>query len=377
MCQHCQALHFACEHQTCCKDGQLAPVLFPKLLEFEDIPEFFKELFDGRSEFSKEFFANIRRLNSAVSLLSMGFSGDRKGEQAIQIDCGFGGYSMVIHGSIYHQISPLLPRSNTPPTFCQILFYDSDYELQRRTEICKGREQPVSRELLERLQIELHRVNRLYKQFRAIGIQIINDPKQEVAMKIVDDFKILEIKKTEQKPYELPSASDLAVLIPANSEQKYTRDIVIQKNGNRLMRISESHPAVNPMGYVLFFPKGQLGWSPNMKYEAIEEAVPWNERANLGVREELEPHEHLDELDNEQPDNEQPDNEQPDNEQPNNEQPNNGASDDEDEESSLDECLDGLRRVSLITRSTTLTLFLFMNFFLQVRKDCFNLLLKG
>ena len=122
-------------------------------------------------------------------------------------------------------------------TFSQILFYDGEYELQRRTEICKRGELHVSNELLQRLREESHRCNQFYKQYKAVGTQIIEQPDQ------VDDFRKLKIKRAEQKPYELPSANDLAVLIPANSNQKYSRDIIVQKNGNHLMIIS-SYSAV-------------------------------------------------------------------------------------------------------------------------------------
>lgn len=125
VCPNCKALFFEGEHQSCCKNGQLSSVLMPKLLAFEDIPQVFRELYDGRSEYSKEFFEKIRILNSVFSFTSLGVSKKLTRDEAIQINSSLGGYSLVIHGQIFHQISPLLPREGTKRTGSQVLFFDS------------------------------------------------------------------------------------------------------------------------------------------------------------------------------------------------------------------------------------------------------------
>lgn len=365
MCRHCQALFFRDELQSCCKNGQVNKVLFRKLKEFEDIPQFFQDLYDGRSEYSKEFFDNIRILNTAYSLTSLGVSKHLSNERhkAIRTDFKFGGFTMVIHGQLFHQISPLLPRPGTAPTFSQVLFYDSEYELKRRKEVCSENKVAVSDGLLTKLQQELHRVNKLYKNYKAVGTEIIRQS-ELVQMEIVEDFEKLKIRKAERKLYNRPSANDLAGLL--NSDQKFSRDIVVQKHGDHLERISESHPAIDAMGYVLLFPNGDLGWSPNMTYQVVVKVEKWpaqdsSEECVLEAR--LRPVQPLlgDQIDSPEPINEQH----------LNDSQLHGSTLDSD-----DDFLDGYKRVSIQTKAAALTLFIFMNFFLHVRKDCFNLLFK-
>ena len=185
VCSHCQALHFAGELQSCCKNGPLTPVLFPKLLQLEDIPQIIKDLFDGHSKHSAEFFDNIRFPNGQFSLTSFGISSNLSRDQAIQTNSDSGGFSLVIHGQLYHLISPLVPRSGTAPTYSQMLFFDSHFEeLERRQEVCEKNKVIVSKELLELIQRELHRINRLYKNYKAVGMDgkltgIQNDTEQD------------------------------------------------------------------------------------------------------------------------------------------------------------------------------------------------------
>ena len=185
VCPFCQALFFRGEHQACCKKGQLCRELLPKLVVFEEIPDVLKLLYDGNSPLSKEFFEKIRMLNSIFSFTSLGISKGLTHEQAIQINSSLGGFSIVIHGQIFHQIGPLLLRPGTASTGAQVLFFDSHWEeLQRRSELCSNA--PVSEELLQLIQEVLHKYNELYEQYKAIGLKVINDS-SAVSMVIVDD----------------------------------------------------------------------------------------------------------------------------------------------------------------------------------------------
>lgn len=334
VCRHCRALFFAGEAQSCCKNGQLCSLLMPKLLAFEDLPRAFKELYDERSPYSVEFFEKLRILNSVFSLATLGHSGGLTRDQAIQVNSSLGGFTVVIHGQLFHQISPLLPRSGTERTGSQVLFYDSHWEeLQRRGELCACNKPPVSEELLKLIQDTLHLYNKLYKVYKPIGLQAINE-ENVVSMVIIDDFRKFRIKKCEQKVYERPSVDELAGLITEKGEHHFSRDIRVQKIDNKLQRISESHPANDPLGFALLFVKGTLGWSPEMVYPAI------NKTGKVSAPNEPEP-----------------------------------PSDADDK--FIDACHSDTKRIKLNTTLKTVTLFMFMNFFLHIRKGTFNLLFKG
>ena len=119
-CHSCGALYFAGEVQTCCKNGQLTPHLLPKLIQFENIPEEIRALYDRRSPHSAQFHQHSRQLNFTNGLASFGISKHLNRSQAIRATSDFGGFSLTIHGQLYHQISPLTPREGTKATFSQV-----------------------------------------------------------------------------------------------------------------------------------------------------------------------------------------------------------------------------------------------------------------
>jgi hypothetical protein len=55
-----------------------------------------------------------------------------------------------------------------------------------------------------------------------------------------------------------------------------TRDVIIKDCGGSLSRISELKSKYNPLHYVLLHPRGELGWSPEIK-----EVMPQETAMNL------------------------------------------------------------------------------------------------
>ena len=75
--------------------------------------------------------------------------------------------------------------------------------------------------------------------------------------------------------YNLPSSSELSVIIPGSSSSNSpsNRDIVLYKrasnnpNSNDIMHINETHQYYDPLHYVLIFPFGDTGWTPGIKHK--------------------------------------------------------------------------------------------------------------
>ena len=74
-------------------------------------------------------------------------------------------------------------------------------------------------------------------------------------------------KEVDPQRYNLPTGSDIAVIILTDSNDVLsTRDVVSYKNathhpnGKSLMRIDVQHPMYDPLTYVLMFPFGDKGW---------------------------------------------------------------------------------------------------------------------
>lgn len=187
----------------------------------------------------------------------------------------------------------------------------------------------ISEELLKQIQDVLRRENRLYREYRAIGKEVMEDDEKEVWMEIVEEFDKFKIKKSDRKLYSLPSAKDHAALV---KENYHPRNIIVKKNDNRLERIPEDHPAVDPLTYPLLFIKGDSGWSPTMRYQSVIGQT--TEKPSEGrVRE-------------------------------------GPAADDPYPFVSH-------KRVFLRTKEAAITLFLYMNFMLHIRNFGFNLFAKG
>ena len=72
--------------------------------------------------------------------------------------------------------------------------------------------------------------------------------------------------------YNLPTASEIAVIIASNSTNSPTnRDIVLFKrsstnpDAHEITHIKETNQYYDPLHYVLIFPFGECGWTPGIK----------------------------------------------------------------------------------------------------------------
>ncbi|KAI8532731.1 hypothetical protein RHMOL_Rhmol11G0236300 [Rhododendron molle] len=84
----------------------------------------------------------------------------------------------------------------------------------------------------------------------------------------------------DRRRYNLPTADEIAVVIPGDGTKACgMRDIILHLRGdNQLMQINECHPAYLPLHYVLLFPRGELGWEPDMKQWDVKNDRPAAER---------------------------------------------------------------------------------------------------
>lgn len=351
ICPECFAMFFKGETMKCCKNGDLCLSLYPILQKFENIPDVFKKLYDGDHEYSEDFFKQIRTYNKVMSFSSLGISPGLKRRDAIIVDSSLGAFTIKFHGEIYHQIGSLLPEAGKERKFSQIFFYETEYEeFQRRVDVMRSHKVPVNEELLNLIQSELYKCNQMYNLFKPIGRQMLE--KEDHVMVIVDDYKQLRIQcvpKQDIKRYNKPSSNDMGIIIPEmNNDLIYSRDIIIQRQDNVLERISESHPAVDTLSYVLFFLTGQLGWSPDMKFKK-QTSTSDAKQGDQFSQEEKE------DLDFEPEKNQE----------------------EELKDPHLDYEKSQKERQTGDKSMRSITLAMFMLFFLHVRKESFNLLFKG
>ncbi len=100
----------------CCFNGSVV------LPEISQPTELIKNLLKN-----KDFQDIIQGYNCALSLTSLGVDLDER-----YCNNRTGTYAFSIHGSVVPRIGSLFPKNNTKPKIQQILFHDTDNELDNR-----------------------------------------------------------------------------------------------------------------------------------------------------------------------------------------------------------------------------------------------------
>jgi hypothetical protein len=225
----------------CCLQGD---VVIPKLREQ---PPELEQLYTEDNLCGKEFQANICQYNSALAMVSLGVKIDW------HVTDGHGPYVFKIQGALHHNAGSLLPAVGEQPSYAQLYLYDSEQALNARMTRNSG----LNWHTMAILQGVLYQHNhfvRLYKQ--AWQIMSTIPPDQEQKLRLIFN------PETDQQWFNLPTATEMAAIIPAESNNGTTsyRDIILTHMDGNLERIHEGQPAYQPLHYVLLFPCRELGW---------------------------------------------------------------------------------------------------------------------
>jgi len=118
----------------------------------------------------------------------------------------------------------------------------------------------------------IHPATQLYKQAYEITREMPNHQQCRIAL--------CYDRKCDQQRYNLPTAAsnEIAVILPGDGDDvQGSRDIILyRRNGQGLQRISDLHPFYQALHYVLLFPTGQFGWTPNIPYTSREDGNAGN-----------------------------------------------------------------------------------------------------
>ena len=234
------------EFSTCCAKGK---VILPPL---QKLPSPLDILLTGNDSRSRLFKQNIRMYNSALSFTSIGVNVDQ------EVTGTSGVYTFRIHGEMYHRIGTLLPNSETSPQFAQIYIYDTDHELQNRSNATPNFN--LDSTILAELQQMLHDINPYVNIFRQAGNLLKQNPLLDLKLVITNN------RTKDSRRYNTPSASEVAAIMIGDGQEteNQNRDIILQPHEGGIQRISEIHRAYTPLHYVLMFPRGEDGWHPNI-----------------------------------------------------------------------------------------------------------------
>ncbi len=256
-CSHCNAMFWKDEKNStstktelkfsmCCHNDKLKQLL---LLKIPEPPDFLRKLFTNNDVKSKYFRKNIRNINCAFSMSSIGVNQ--------QTFSSYGPYVFKICGMIHHRIGQLGHENNTPK-FAQIYIYDSEQQQNFRSNL-NGLNTEYGNEIIRELQMWLINNNVLVKQFK--NAYEISKEKEiaEVSIILRADIRPSD---AHTRTYNAPTTNEISIIIPeTGNENVFNRDIVLSTREGKLMHIHETHAMYDPLQYVLFHPYGTIGWN--------------------------------------------------------------------------------------------------------------------
>ena len=245
VCYYCKALLFNNEKNNkkstsikiisnmCCFEGK---VILP---EKNQPSELIKNLLN-----QSEFQTNIRGYNSALSFTSLGINLDER-----YANNKTGIYTFRIHGSFYHRIGSLFPDKKKKPVCQQVLFHDTDNELDNRLLNFNG----LDRKILSNIQNEMHLYNPYVKILKQFSTELIKEPSLSLVIKADNNI--------DRRVCNKPIVPEIAAILPGDEDSYETskRDIVIETKSDKIKHIDQYNPAYDALQYVLPFMKGDLG----------------------------------------------------------------------------------------------------------------------
>lgn len=266
-CVECGALHFANEidgnkGSSCCHKGKV------KLTALKT-DNLIQSLLTGNDSKSKNYRANIRSFNAALSMISTSANVETSSS---------GPYFYKIHGQVLHRLGSFVPEANQTARYAQTYYYDVEVAAAQRlnAEANNG----CDPDLMNQLSSHLSQINPFAQSFRAMATMynsLPQDEKKEVTMIIHVD------KRQDQRRYNDATVSDVAAIFRNSPEgiPESERDIVVHPRIGQPQIIPSHSPNLDPMAYPLLFPCGDKGWTRNLHHHQAHATVSRNKLTML------------------------------------------------------------------------------------------------
>ena len=138
--------------------------------------------------------------------------------------------------------------------------YDTEHEVDNRLNALNiTGSSSVIRLLVQELITMLNFSNPLVQSFRMARDRFRESSIQPVTLRLIGT------RQHNSRQYNLPTASEVAALIPGDGNPTDTRDVIVEERGNEhrdnpVKRISELHPSFMALQYPLLFPYGEDGF---------------------------------------------------------------------------------------------------------------------
>lgn len=222
-----------------------------------------RQLLQGEDALAVYYRKNIRSLNAAMSLGSLQVT-----DKTVKKD---GPASFKVSGQLFRRFGSLLnPHQDRDPCCIQTYFYDPKVQVDiriRRLEGMTDRNQRYDRELFQQLYRELRQYNNLLQQFLTVEehIRTQNLNAEEILLELHETERTQQNQPGDhQGRYHLPTANEIALIMPNNLPANAQRSLVCQVRGSTnigsLRTFSHLNGKWDACGYPLLFPYGTTTW---------------------------------------------------------------------------------------------------------------------
>ncbi|KAJ8457646.1 hypothetical protein ONZ45_g18233 [Pleurotus djamor] len=262
-CQHCGALHWFDERIVdspirkpefgmCCAHGQV------NLPALADPPAPLRELFTAQTPQAIDFRENSWKYNRAFAFTSLCVKEDHS------VNEGRGEPVFRIQGELCHRGGSLTPAPGRAPVYAQLYIYEPhaalEYRMSNNSDL-----RPDTLEIIQDVLLHHHQYASIYKH----AYEVLQDYDSENDVSV----RLRVGPGLDRRRYNLPTADEVAVILPTDASAADKRDIILHCRSGALQTISDLHPAYIPLFYVLLFPYGENGWHPGLLLRQHEDSA--------------------------------------------------------------------------------------------------------
>ena len=199
----------------CCSHGDIK---IPP--PFKEPPNVLKALLTGGTQRDRNLRNNIRAYNSSLAFASMCLTG-----KEFKFPTN-GPYCYRINGQVYHTISQMQPENGKVPGFSQIYIYDTEHELEN----CLNAFSNLDKSLLQELQDMMKDINPYAQKYKHVGNVIRENPTEDIQLVLKTTRQTIDPRR-----YNLPTGTDIAVIILTERNDISRRDVVIYKSAAQIL----------------------------------------------------------------------------------------------------------------------------------------------
>eukprot|EP00794_Sanderia_malayensis_P017148 gene17148-biopygen14755 len=263
-CPHCGAKYFKEEHNArgkytkCCMEGKIA------LPPIQPPPPDVLGLFEGITDDSRHFLANLRQYNSMMAFASW--------QAQLRTHAGRGVPVITIHGKAYHMTGVQEPNENRTAQYAELYIMDTRQAMRQRVD----NNQNLKENIIQLLQNELMAVNPFGQHYQAMGD--ILEEQRRLAVENnepIPTFKMVVTGRPNQdRRYDNPTAREIAAIYTAHdggAPNPADREFQARTKDGTYMKLYATEPTADPMTYPLLFFYGERGYNVDIRRQVMQD----------------------------------------------------------------------------------------------------------